>query len=142
MDLENNEKYSSGIYDIKEKKYYPKVFKNTSTIEFTNNPNIFIYLVSDEKNRPYKILQHTVGSDKDDIVLFEEKQEHIFLETNPTKDNNYLVINSLTKDDSEIFLINLSLNENDHLQTQIQSLLKRQKDVKYFIEHFNVIIIE
>ncbi len=70
-------------------------------IEFTHNLNVFLYLVNNENNRPYKIMQQEVGKEND-IVMNEEKMEIIFLETNPTKDNSFLVINSLTKDDSEM----------------------------------------
>jgi len=147
LDLENNEKYTAGIYNIKDKKYYQKQFKNVSSIEFTNNPNVLLYLLNDDMNRPYKLLQHTVGSDKDDTVIFEEKNDHMFLESTPTKDNSFLIINSLTKDDSEIYLINLKSNiannidnnnDNNEFKPIIQTLFERKAGVKYFIEHFNV----
>ena len=59
------------------------------------------------------------------MVIYEEKQEHIFLETNPTKDNEFLIINSLSKDDSEILIMNMRLNEDNGVNQKVELLFDK-----------------
>jgi protease II len=69
----------------------------------------------------------------EDKTLMEEKDPQIYIETNPTKDNKFIVINSLSKNDSQISLIDLS--QVDLTPTVI---FQREKGVKYFVEHCEV----
>lgn len=111
-----------------------KYLANVSYIEFTSNDNTFLYVENDSKNRPYKIKSHIMSTMfEEDKVLFEESDQQVYIETNPTKDNKYIVINSLSKDDSKISL--LSLEEGNLTPTTI---FEREKGVKYFVEHCEV----
>jgi len=132
VDLDNNEKYYGGLYNIQDKKYYNIRFENISSIEFPLNDDYIIYVENNELNRPCKIKVHQFNSNtKNDRVIFEENNSQVYIETTPTKDHSYLIINSLTKDDSKISL--LSLNSEDNFK--VSTLFKRQKNVKHFIEH-------
>ena len=68
-----------------------------------------------------------------DTVLFEENDPQIYIETNPTKDNKYIIINSLSKHDSKISLLNLT----DKSLTPT-TIFERVTGVKYFVEHCEV----
>ncbi len=147
VDLENKERYTGGIYDIEKKEFEKIKFEDVNCIEFTKFDNYYIVLENDEKNRPSKIKGVYIGKIddiqdisikkiiKNEILLFEEKDDNVFLETAPSKDNKFLIINSLTKNDSAIYT--LSFNE---LEAKPIELLKRSKGIKYFTDHANVSI--
>jgi protease II len=133
VDLKNNEKYSGGIYDIENKKYYAKRFDNVSSIEFSLDENSIYYVENNYLNRPCKIYHHFLEWSKNNLnqdkLIFEEKRDDIYIETSPTKDNKYLIINSLTKDDSQISILDL------HDNNRVIELFKRKQGIKHFIEH-------
>jgi protease II len=135
VDLENNERFFGGIYDINNKKYFKERYVNVSFIEFTNNEEI-LYVKNNKLNRPYCLMKHRLGDNfTNDTCIHQEDNDSVYIETNPTKDNKYLIINSLTKNDSSIMLIDLSMKELIPIP-----LFERKEGVKYFIDHSNVII--
>jgi oligopeptidase B len=142
VDLDNNEKYSGGIYDIYSNKFYWRRFENASMIEFSQDEASLIYVENNELNRPCRIRKHFLDwenvtkktflknfSSSNDQILFEEKDSDIYIETSPTKDHNFLIINCLTKDDSEVSIMDLKSPD------KITKILNRKKGIKYFIEH-------
>jgi oligopeptidase B len=130
VDLENNEKYFGGIYDFTSKTYLDEKFINVSNIEFTHDDKV-IYVENNKLNRPYRIKLHKLGDNfKSDRLIYEEKDDNVYIETNTTKDHKYILINSLTKHDSKVSLIDLK----DRNYKPI-TLFERQDGVKYFIEH-------
>jgi len=152
VDLENKERYTGGIYDIENKDFYKCKFENVNCIEFTKYENYYIIVENDDKNRPAKIKgiylslvnineekgkydnDHNYQSNfENEVLLLEEKDQNIFLETSPSKDNKFLIINSLTKNDSAIYTLNL-----DELEARPIEILKRSKGIKYFTDHANV----
>lgn len=152
IDLENKERYTGGIYDIENKEFYKCKFENVNCIEFTKFDNYYIVIENDEKNRPAKIkgiylnneykVNNEKGVDSDnlnksnlhnEVLLLEEKDHNIFLETAPSKDNKFLIINSLTKNDSAIYTLKL-----DELEQKPIEILKRSSGIKYFTDHANV----
>lgn len=144
VDLENKERYTGGIYDIENKEFYKCKFENVNCVEFTKFDNYYVVIENNDINRPSKIkgvYLSNINNNKDnstknfenEVLLLEEKDENIFLETAPSKDNKFLIINSLTKNDSAIYT--LSLNE---LEAKPIEILKRNKGIKYFTDHANV----
>ena len=137
VDLENNEKYFGGIYDIEKKSFYKCKFENVNCIEFTKFENYFVILQNDMKNRPCLLKGVYLSENKEienqEIILFEEINDNIFLETSPSKDNKFLIINSMTKNDTSIYTLNLS-----ELETKPKQILERSKGLKYFTDHANV----
>jgi protease II len=136
VDLENNEKYCGGIYNIESKTFSSEIFNNVASIEFSNNDNIVLYVQNDNRNRPYKIVSHIVNDKhfSNDKIIYEESDLNVYIETNPTKDHKYIVINALTKDDSKISIIDLNTSSD----LTINTLFERKSGVKYFIEHSHV----
>ena len=79
-------------------------------------------------------MSHIMSSNYDeDKIIIEETDPQVYIETNPTKDNKYIIINSMSKNDSQISLLDLS----NHDLTPI-SIFKREVGVKYFVEHCEV----
>jgi protease II len=85
-------------------------------------------------NRPFQIKSHVYMSNyEEDKVIFEENDPQNYIETNPTKDNKYIVVNSHSKTDSMISLI--SLKDQDFKPVEV---FRREKGIKYFVEHCEV----
>jgi protease II len=155
LDLENNEKHYGGIYDIEKKEFYNVKFDNVNTIEFTKFENYFIITELDQKSRPWvikgrylsnkemekntldKFNNNTINNNnknlENEIILFQENNENIFIETSPSKDNKFLIINSTSKNDSAIYTLNLT-----ELEAKPIEILKRIKQTRYFLDHINV----
>jgi len=151
VDLENKERYTGGIYDIGNKEFYKLKLDNVNAVEFSQFENYYIIIENDEKNRPSKIKGIYLDFNLDkkglknyceessqnlnkEILLFEEKNHNIFIETAPSKDNKFLIINSQTKTDSAIYTLKLN-----QLEAKPIEILKRSKSVKYFTDHANVL---
>lgn len=72
---------------------------------------------------------------KEDILLYEEKDPSFFLDITKSKDRKYLLLNSNTKTTSEVRI--LDSNTLDNLK--IVSL--RVPNTEYFVDHIYVLLL-
>ena len=72
---------------------------------------IVYFVEMNEHNRPYKIKSKSVGSGKERTIFMDDDPTH-YIDIAVSKDKKYLIINSGTKEDSEIWVIkNVDSNE-------------------------------
>jgi len=161
LDMENNENTVGGLYKISSKEYIDMYFDKVSSIEFGSKAKEeIIILEMDSKLRPYKVSSlkfkgiypkndeqqnEKVSFSKD--VLFETERKDDILEISKTKSNDYLIINSINKNDSEIYIYLLKkdkkevkVNENKQIQyesSRIVKVIERKEGIKYFLDYLN-----
>ena len=78
--------------------------EGVSQIEFGSDNETIYYVKTNEMNRPCKVKHLNLKTMKEQTVFVDVNPTH-YIDINVTKDKKYLVINSNTKEDSEIWLI-------------------------------------
>lgn len=91
IDLENNEKLSTGIFDIEKSKLINWI-DNACQAEFNAQGDFVYYCVADTLNRPYKIMKRNLNSRilKDKVIVEDHDQTH-YLEIGVSKDKEYFI---------------------------------------------------
>jgi oligopeptidase B len=127
--------YSIKFFDLKTKKHFKETIKNTTgSITWANdNKTIFYSKKEDKTLRVNKIYRHQLNSDiKNDILVFEEKDDQFSTGVYKTKSQKFLVIASRSTLTTEMRFLNANTpNEEFKLFT------KREKNHEYSINHFD-----
>ena len=127
--------YSIKFFDLKTKKHFKETIKNTTgSITWANdNKTIFYSKKEDKTLRVNKIYRHQLSSDiKNDILVFEEKDEHFSTGIYKTKSQEYLIIASRSTLTSEMRFLNANTPNEE-----FQLFTKREKNHEYSINHFD-----
>ncbi|KAH6833743.1 Prolyl oligopeptidase family protein [Perilla frutescens var. hirtella] len=77
-----------------------------SGIAWAKNGQALLYVVTDDKKRPFRIYCSMLGSDTQDVIVLEEPLENVHLNIRHTKDYQFLTVNVFTTQSSKVFLIN------------------------------------
>lgn len=78
---------------------------------------------------------HRIGEKQErDTLIYEEKHGAYYLDLSQTKDKKYTIISSQARSSSEMLVI-------DRANNNIISVVQKEKDVRYFVEHNRVKLI-
>lgn len=69
-----------------------------------NGEEVVYFVDMNEHNRPYRIRSKTVKTKQEKVVFVDDDPTH-YVDIGLSKDKKYLIINSGTKEDSEIWVI-------------------------------------
>ena len=130
IDTDGNEKYELYIKNIKTGKIKRELQKEIEADFTWKNLNEFYYVTADDSKRPSNIYKHIIGADeKDDILIYEEKDVLYTTNLIKTNDEQFIFISIISSTTSEYY----NINDND----KIQLLQKRIKGHMYSVEHNN-----
>ncbi len=130
--------------DHKGDEYYSLFLKNIKTFETIQTPlkqidahfvfsldqQSIYYMKMDQTHRPYQVYRHDLNAKQNqDVLLYEEKDPMFHLSLDQSKDKNYLLIKSKSKNSSEVYALNL--NQKDHA---LAPLFLREENLIYDIE--------
>ncbi|CAL5197655.1 unnamed protein product [Lathyrus oleraceus] len=77
-----------------------------SNLAWAKDGQALLYVVTDEKMRPYRIYYSLIGSTDDDVLLLEESDENVHISIRHTNDFKFVTVNTLSPTSSKVFLIN------------------------------------
>ncbi|KAE9597622.1 putative oligopeptidase B [Lupinus albus] len=77
-----------------------------SNLAWAKDGQTLLYVVTDQKKRPYRIYYSLIGSTDEDVLLLEESDENVYLNIRHTKDFRFVTVNSFSITSSKVFLIN------------------------------------
>ncbi|KAG6489567.1 protease 2-like [Zingiber officinale] len=77
-----------------------------ANLSWAMNGKALLYTVTDNDKRPYRIFCSILGSNKDDILIFEESKDNAVVEIRNTKDFQFITVNIFSNNSSKVFLIN------------------------------------
>lgn len=101
-------------------------------LEWSNDGMNLYYLLNDPTVRAYKVMKHEIGSPVNkDNSIYEEKDNTFGMSISKTKSKKYLLFQSFSTTTSETHFI--SANNN----TALQVLQPRQRDLIYYVNHFD-----
>lgn len=126
--------YSIKFLDLKTKKKFKETIKNTTgSITWANdNKTIFYSKKEDKTLRVNKIYRHQLNSDiKNDILVFEEKDDQFSTGVYKTKSQEFLIIASRSTLTTEMRFLNANTPDDE-----FKLFAKREKNHEYSINHF------
>lgn len=158
LDIENNESTIGGLYVVSLRKYIEIYLEKVSSIEFgSKNKEEIIILEMDSQLRPFKVSSldfkglysnHSNGKVSfSKKVLFETENKDDIVEISKSKNGDYVIINNINKNDSELYLYLLNTNSNHkkvldckhnlYESSKIIRIMKRIEGIKYFLDYMN-----
>jgi oligopeptidase B len=97
---------------------------------WANDDETFFYVKADHANRPYQVWRHRLGTDPAaDVVVFEDADEHFFVEVRRTKDDRLIICASHSKTSSEVHV--MSAEDPQALEV----VEPRRENVEYDVDH-------
>ena len=94
-----------------------------------DNATVF-YVRPDDAMRPYQVWRHTVGTDLDDVLVFEEPDERFFVSVGRARSGRAIILSSDSKLTSESRLL-----DPDDPAALPRVVEPRTDDVEYDVEH-------
>lgn len=112
---------------------HPDVINNTSgSYVWANDNKTIYYVVNDHTVRPYKVLRHTLGTDKNsDTEIYTEGDSTYDVQLSKSKNNQFIFIHSTSTNTSEDRY--LDANNNNTSPVMIQP---RTTDIEYNTDYF------
>ncbi len=134
VDTVSRRQYTIQIKNLKTGKIYPEKIENTtgSATWAADNKTIF-YTKKDPKTlRSYAIMKHVLGTPvKDDIEVFNEKDDTFSTFVYKTKSKKYIVIGSSSTLTTEYRIL-----DADNPKGEFKLFQPRQRGLEYHISHF------
>ena len=134
VDTKGSEYFDIYSYDtINNQILTEKIENSTGTALWAKDNLSFLYVKLDQNHRPDSVFYHLLGTpQKEDLMLYKEKDSGFFLSIDKTQSSKYFIISSHTHEKSEIRLI----NADDPLKEPIL-LYPREKNCLYSVEENN-----
>ena len=141
----NNQKIFNYSYDDKGSEFFSiktfkvgnskkkfSILKNTSGSSiWANDSSGFYYIVMDNNHRPSSLWFHHLNSkQKDDELIYEEKNPGYFLNISETLSKKYLILNISDHETNEIYLLNKNGEDKN-----LFLFCKRKKGIEYSVDH-------
>lgn len=135
--LENrdgSDRYSLRIKDLESGEYLPEKIENIyifASVEWSKCSQYIFYLIVDEKQRPYQLYRHKLGSSvEEDILLYEETDDTFSLYLQRSMSGDYIFLYSSAKITTEIHFI-----KSDQPEAGLTLFKARKRGVEYQLEH-------
>lgn len=134
VDTLSRRQYDIRIKNIETGKVYPEILRNTTgSATWSNDNKTLFYTHKDpETLRNTKIMKHVLGTDvKDDVVVYEEKDDTFYVNVGKSKSKKYLIIASTSTLTSEYQFL-----EADNPHGEFKMFQERQRGLEYSIAHY------
>ena len=131
-DFVGRRRYEMRFMKHKKGKYLEDVIKDVADLEWANDNKTIFYTKKDpETLREYQVFRHQLGTDpKNDVLIYEEKDEKYGVGLSKTKSDKYIFINSYSSTTTETQYI-----DADNPLNNPQIFLKREKGHMYGVAH-------
>jgi protease II len=125
VDIGNMERVTAGFKDMTTGKVLKTKLTNVGDIIFGCGRTVFYTECDADSNRPYKVVRYDVRTGESQTIFMDDNPTH-YVDIGITKDKKYIVINSNTKEDSEVWVT----ERTESLQETLpRKLITRVKDV-------------
>lgn len=104
----------------------------SGTGEWDASGNHYFYIREDDARRPYRLFLHTIGSEKKDRLLYEEKDSLFYLGLEKSQDLHFLFAVSESQETTEVRTLPADLSDESFSPT-----FGRQTGHQYDLEHHN-----
>ncbi|PRQ54936.1 putative oligopeptidase B transcription factor WD40-like family [Rosa chinensis] len=80
--------------------------ERVSNLAWAKDGQALLYVVTDQNKRPYRMYCSMIGSTDEDVLVFEESDNNVFVNIRHTKDFRFVTVNTFSTASSKVFLIN------------------------------------
>ncbi|KAL0138712.1 prolyl oligopeptidase [Mucor lusitanicus] len=100
------------------------------------NDQVVYYTVPNAQLRPYQVYAHVIGTEQSqDVLVYEELDDTVFVDITSSKDGNYVTINANTLSSSEVRVIKTSHDFTHKTVPKLQLVKPRVPGVEYYVDH-------
>jgi len=132
VDFEGNEKYELRIRDLAADTHLDDVVTDIGygTVWANDNTTIF-YTLTDETQRPFRVMRHVLGTSvSTDVLVFEESDERFWVSLGRTRSERFVVIASESTSTTEVHLLSA-----DDPTSDLMLVEPRREGHEYRVEH-------
>src|ERR1035441_213624 len=122
--------YTLAIKDLRTGKVLADHDEKVGSVAWANDNKTLFYTVEDSAKRQYRLYRHTLGSSRDDVLVYEEKDERFNVETSKTRSKAYILLLSGSHTTSEVRYL-----PADQPTAEWKVMEPRQQDVEYYPDH-------
>lgn len=132
LDITGDECFMLQIKDLRSGCILPMESANgVVSLAWAQDGATLFYTISDENQRPYRVLCKRLGLEaSDDVLIFTESDSSFCVDITSTKDGKFITVNSNSRTSSEVYVIDAT-----NPQDGFQRVHKRVPGVQYFLEH-------
>ncbi|XP_065879706.1 uncharacterized protein [Euphorbia lathyris] len=132
IDITGNEQFILQIKDLRNGSAVPRSETNgVVSLAWAQDSKTLFYTISDENQRPYRVLCTKLGSEEiKDVPVFTESDSSFCVDITSTKDGKFITVNSNSRTSSEVYVIDVTKPLH-----RLQRIHKRVSGVQFFLEH-------
>jgi oligopeptidase B len=132
VDTTGAERFTLRFRDLSTGTDHPETIEDTYYgVAWASDSRTAFYTRPDEAMRPYQLWRHRLGTDPDDDeLIYQEDDEHFFLEVARTKDEAFVLLQLSSKVTSEVHVLDASEPGGP-----FRVVAPRQPGVEYSVEH-------
>ena len=131
IDTKGDERFTIRIKDLRTGELLPDEITGASHgATWSLKGSHLFYTTVDDSWRPDRIWRHTIGSDAEDVLVYEETDERFFAGVGSTHSDRFLVIGVSSKITSEVRVL-----DADDPEGEFRVVLPRTDGVEYSLEH-------
>lgn len=143
LTLEEGEELGSLHFrDLNRAEPFDEVLEDVFNFVWGNDNKTVYYTKSTDVLRPYQVWAHQVGTpQEDDILVFQEDDDSIFVDVGSTKDQKFVTINGNSLSSSEVRILDASHDFTKGALPEMAVIAPREEGVEYYVDHHDVSIL-
>ncbi|MFK8011738.1 MAG: S9 family peptidase [Marinicellaceae bacterium] len=133
-DVTSRRKYSLYFKNLETGEFFDDVIHNTtgSIVWALDNKTFFYTKKHPTTLLPYQVYRHELGSKKEDVLVYEEKDNTFYTSISSSLSKKYIMINISSTMNSEVMVLDAK-----NPTGEFKSFLPREEDHEYSIEELN-----
>lgn len=132
VDFSGSERFTLRVLEIASKHHLPiEIANTTGESVWSKDGKSFFYVVNNENWRPYRVLQHTLGTDpSEDAIIYEEHDDGFFVDIDRSTSRSYLIVSTASNVTSEVRVLRL-----DNPNSELTLIAPRRHQHEYDLDH-------
>lgn len=132
VDVNGSEHFELRVRDLDACTELDDVIPDTTYgVEWSADSTMLYYILTDEVERPYRLMRHQLGTPVgDDVLVYEEVDQRFYLGLHKTRSEQFLVMSIASKATSEVWVLRA-----DDPEAKPQLVRRRESGIEYSVEH-------
>ncbi|KAF9574266.1 hypothetical protein EC968_007035 [Mortierella alpina] len=137
LTLEEGEELGSLHFrDLNRSEPFEEVLEDVFNFVWGNDNKTVYYTRATDVLRPHQVWAHRIGtSQEEDILVFQEDDDSIFVDVGSTKDQRFVTINGNSLSSSEVRVLDAGHDFSTGTLPQLTVIAPREDGVEYYVDH-------
>ncbi|KAG0336942.1 hypothetical protein BG000_006005 [Podila horticola] len=133
---EGEELGSLHFRDLNRGQPYDEVLEDVFNFVWGSDNKTVYYTKATDLLRPYQVWAHRLGSSQsDDILVYQEDDDSIFVDVGSTKDQKFVTINGNSLSSSEVRVLDAGHDFSSGTLPELTVISPREEGVEYYVDH-------